>query len=461
MVKRRNYIILSLVFVGLLGSFYTYFQYAQKVQEMAKAPECGPSRSLASTNSPQNREEHAANDNLRSTFSSFIVAMNSPMEQRAGTCATVAASDNSGSAARVPASASLYAKQIPYETAGSCGTKRMELETKLAGLSGDFRLQRKEFNPKPDDIAPFCIFTAMKQFPDFKNFYASCGDCKSGRCSPVRGSSKPCLTQNYVSAVYNSFADVTDCLGLSQKQILPKLSNESGFHINTYGGAGDTGIGQLTAIAIKDSNMFWENYVSEVKNSKAPACKRIMPLVSKMSKTRSDGRDSCSLMLPPENPLKNIFYTGIVSRRNQQMVDSYFDRAKIDVALKTAGLAEKHFSKIKGMLYLLGYNAGAVSGAILLKNYVEAKLRAHGNRYGRKITEHDFDFSQSLGHLQNKKCSDIGGSLRIDSLTFPEYARLCQGAGTNGYLSILYQAKANIDREIGDSSCTSSKYLQL
>ena len=61
---------------------------------------------------------------------------------------------------------------------------------------------------------------------------------------------QPCVTEEYSTAVYNAFVDVTQCLNIPQKELLPKFFNESGMHINAFGGGKDAGVGQLTEAAI-------------------------------------------------------------------------------------------------------------------------------------------------------------------------------------------------------------------
>jgi len=89
----------------------------------------------------------------------------------------------------------------------------------------------------PDIIPKACITYAMRTFLKEKNpsdETDSYAQCDGHHQLPRQGMPKPCVSEDYTNLVYNSFVDVTDCLGLDAKMIIPKLMNESGFHINAF-----------------------------------------------------------------------------------------------------------------------------------------------------------------------------------------------------------------------------------
>ena len=69
----------------------------------------------------------------------------------------------------------------------------------------------------------------MRKFIDASSrasrYYSYCAQAGGG---PVRPKKTHCITPEYVQSVYNSYVDVLDCLDIPQKDLLPKLFNESG-----------------------------------------------------------------------------------------------------------------------------------------------------------------------------------------------------------------------------------------
>lgn len=89
---------------------------------------------------------------------------------------------------------------------------------------------------KEAQIPRECVTYVMRGFLSSGNepseSFASCPDNVG---LPRQGQNKACVTEDYVNIVYNSFVDVADCMGLSQKMMVPKFMNESGMHINSFG----------------------------------------------------------------------------------------------------------------------------------------------------------------------------------------------------------------------------------
>ncbi len=142
--------------------------------------------------------------------------------------------------------------------------------------------------------------------------------------APERGRKAPCVTRDYANSVYNAFVDASDCFNMHQKDLLAKLMNESGMHINAYGAGDDTGIGQLTGEAIRagfepyfqsgSRTTVREYLLREAGKSNKKSCQRILDFPAAYEKIDSSTTNRCSLMMPPENPYRNMVYTAVFYR---------------------------------------------------------------------------------------------------------------------------------------------------
>lgn len=353
-----------------------------------------------------------------------------------------------------PSLESFFSKKPAVVNPSSCSKTNSYYNNALKKVPDVIRVPRANYLAQGASIAPVCMFGVMDSFPDSPSMLSN---CSSNKGKAKRKGHKPCATSDYFYSIYNSFIDVTDCMDISQKSLLPKLSNESGMHLNTLGPGNDAGVGQLTPVAVADSNGFWSKYVGDVKSSNKASCKRIAPLLANMKATKAGSANNCNLIAPPENPLKNIFYMGILSKRNHAIVDMAFKNNNIENMALKGGLSKSDIPELKEMIALLGYNAGAGSAAVILKNYLSAKLSSKGSSLGKK----DFDFSQDTNRVKKLSCKRAVSKIGIKKITFPEYARACQGAGSNGYLSFVYNSKKNIDKKMGNELCTSKSFLRL
>lgn len=71
-----------------------------------------------------------------------------------------------------------------------------------------------------------CVTHVMNKFNIGKSGLARCPN--GAGTTPMRGGAKPCVSKNVVNLTYNNFTDVAECLNIDPKDLLPKLSNESG-----------------------------------------------------------------------------------------------------------------------------------------------------------------------------------------------------------------------------------------
>ena len=236
---------------------------------------------------------------------------------------------------------------------------------------------------------------------------------------PRRGGAKPCITKEMVNVTYNSFVDVAECLNFNPKDLLPKLFNESGMIINTLGVGWDTGVGQLTGIAIEEVNKYYDGYVGEMFKA-AKAGKKSCASVandnykSLLTKVGDDLKYRNGLIATPANPLKNIVYMAILNRMNLDNLigtsyragKDYIDNQEVNLAkfnvknvggkfgkeniqqkFAKLGMPDVNLYKVAVMVALLGYNTGNSTSFNMLNEYLDRRIAA-----GKKLSEKDFDF---------------------------------------------------------------------
>ncbi len=293
------------------------------------------------------------------------------------------------------------APDINYDDEKACGLqKRLTVDANLKKSP----LVAELIKDKVDDpsIPKKCIIHVMKQFqlPD-----STRGSCPKGvKAQPVRGAPKPCISKALVNATYNSFVDITSCLGVNPKSLLPKLSNESGMLINTLGMGLDAGVGQLTISAIEEVNNHYSSFIQEVEANAAtkPACARMLKYKSLLAQTGSGSYERCGLIAAPENPVKNIFYMAMLNRLNTATAVRRFENNDIQGKLAKLGLADANMNALIEAISLASYNAGPAVPFNSLNEYLDKRIK-----FGKKISVADFDFHNP------KTAKDIDGTDKL------------------------------------------------
>jgi len=365
--------------------------------------------------------------------------------------------------------------KIKFEDPKSC-EKQLQTKTFFHNSIKD-TLKPAELEENPNAEVPLeCVHAVMKNFPAKPNYYVGCevdtSKCPNQKCEiSARGFGRPCITEEYTRKIYNDFVDAASCLGISQKEMLPKFFQESGMHINVRGGGGDIGIGQLTGPAVTTVNDshnrnkpydFWNRTKGLVLKSDKAACKKISQRVRNFEPTESTR--SCDFVAPPDGPLKNIYYSLLNTIRNRSYVAG---------SLKNQGVAElekdtalpKFKTGIDKMLVLLSYNAGASTAVIRYATYLQGLKRSNVSLDSEAEVKRRFSFSKHSienprPQLKGLKCDDVGIKVQVGDLTFPEYLRLCQGSGFPGYLTKMAEKKKDLDKELG-GKCTEQQFLDL
>lgn len=308
---------------------------------------------------------------------------------------------------------------LQYEDVLACDKKRQYYENQLLSQTrlGDL-LESRQVGPK--DFSQTCIVASMNHFNAPKNNFAYCA--RPNSMAQIPGG-KPCVTPNLVNVTYNSFMDVSECLNLNPKLLLPKIDFESGFFLNAYGSDKEGGIGQLTRPAIDEVNSHYDSYMNEVEKAALtkPACARLMKFKGFLGKVPSGSDQRCALMAVPENPLRNILYMALFNRINMDKLSGELGLLKtlgIKEKLIKTGISDPDMNFFKEVTGLAGYNMGVQSSVQLLNSYLNKRIAAN-----LPLKAGDFDFNKPAlsTDLDGEKRSvvDIARSYVMSSFVSP------------------------------------------
>ncbi|WP_295900807.1 hypothetical protein [uncultured Bdellovibrio sp.] len=347
------------------------------------------------------------------------------------------------------AGTSELASKGAFENAEQCGPARNYFLKDLKKMSAVYAGNRSQAQVSRGNPPKECVSFIMQNFIPLNSKSTAMSQCRNEEgqalLSPTKGADAagfqpPCVTESYVNSVYNSLVDVGDCLNIPVKELLPKLYNESGLHVNTLGGGFDAGVGQLTVSALREVFMRYDGistnpsaldwYVKEIAKSNKESCKRIIAEksayqidVPKGQKLCFSGEASdadcytpwsssnrCIVMTMPANPLKNVLFTGIFYRsmlknatgisfsagndtingrafRDGEDYNGYIGAGNFVERLRKLGATHASSAVIKQMIVSLGFNAGIRSGKIYLENFI--KQREAKQKY---LKDADVDF---------------------------------------------------------------------
>ncbi|MEZ0391122.1 MAG: hypothetical protein ACAH59_02830 [Pseudobdellovibrionaceae bacterium] len=283
---------------------------------------------------------------------------------------------------------------------------------------------------------------------------ASLAVCSSEKSGAKRNGSKACLTKTYVNTLYNYFGDVFDCMGVPQKEYLPKIFNESGFQMAAFGRKQEAGLGYLLSIAVKDANndhsfeKFKEKILSDAADKES--CRNISAQVKNLAPLDPGPAGKCGLMVSPSNPLLNLFYVGVKYWKDRGYIEDALAQMKIIERMSRLGLDEDSYSReqLYQILNTIGFNAGPVTAVTLLHGYLK-KVESQG----RKLTLQDFNFEEpDLGSLENRKAWEGG---------FAYYLRVNQAPGTKTYGIILKERAQELNQVFKEGVCVPNSYLAL
>ncbi len=399
-------------------------------------------------------------------------------------------------------------RTIEYEDEKSCGADRNYYSKTLRGLPEWMREVR---HPFPEaQVGRECVAFVMRTFLSSgqkkkSSYFAKCSNSGS---APVRGIKIPCITEDYVNSVYNALVDVSDCLNIPQTDLIAKLSNESGLHMNTFGSDGDAGIGQLTGYAIGGVlEPYWKEggnitvrdyFVKEMGSSSKKSCQRILSNPAMFAKVKLSLSTRCSLINPPENPYRNVLYAGLYYRTlvhniagvkyingndfvenndgiTPRPLDKDFkpggllERFDIRKNLVALGIRDPDMRAVERAVVILGYNAGPAKAAEYFSVYLKKRLQ---NKKWLAPADVDFlstDYMKKWEKIvggRAKKAKSLSPALAAARKNayikpLPEFLMIIQDSGSPGYLSKVALKHKELLQQMGDDRCVSPNFIHF
>jgi hypothetical protein len=347
-----------------------------------------------------------------------------------------------------------------FETAADCDPDRNYLSSEVDKFPPIYRDVRAR---AAADFPRACLTYMMKRQaltwgPESgRTEFAQCANASS---VAKPGLHKPCVSENYVNVVYNLFGDVTSCFEIPQKEFLPKLFAESGFHLNAMSAGFSAGIGHLSPAEIQNANVSFDQIKTRVQNSDLESCKRLRPYLDKIQAlpiqtSEKAGKGVCSVMAPPQNPLRNLIYLAIKYEQHAVVVREGLKQYEIISLLQQAGLKRVESEQLQQLLITLGFDAGPRSAVLYLKNFIEARLAAMKQGLGRPVEEGDFRFEPDL--LQQRGLA----SVEIGSMSFAQYLMMYQSSGSKDFLPRVMAHAKVLNSTFKEGTCVSDSYLSL
>lgn len=305
---------------------------------------------------------------------------------------------------------------ITPEDSSSCNTNQLFYEkqilgsTKIKDLLLDRPATEAQFSKK-------CITHIMNRYSVPNNNYGVCAKAAGYVRTP---GAKPCISRNLVNLTYSSYMDVVQCLNLDPKLLMPKIDNESGFVINTFGEGKDGGIGQLTRSAIAEVNNYYEQYLLQMKKAAAtkPSCARVISHKDLIVKAADSLEQRCALIGVPENPIRNILYMALLNRINMDKLSGIkylaggdylltsegkhvavkndatdemggaFKNLQIKNKLEALGIKNINMHFFKEIIGFAGYNMGVQRALKLFNEYLDKRKASN-----LPLTVDEFDFN--------------------------------------------------------------------
>ena len=325
--------------------------------------------------------------------------------------------------------------QLPKYQFEICTDRRNQyLESKLSQLPIEYlKIQQIE----GDNRLPLqCVQLAQRSYV---GHYALCNaEDEKPKVTVI----KPCLSESYVSVVYNAYHDVMDCFNLDPKDMFFQIMIESGFHINAINKTGfDSGISQFTANGLKriSANNLIERTRRLLLESSNPACQRISSVAGAFSVDSFSIKKRCSMIVLPKNPYRAMLFSYLHTMLDQ-----------ISLNEKLAHMPELYDAltdRIRRQLLYLSYNRGMTGLLRLLQGYVQSR-----HYFSHLITEDDLDLNKNLSRVKNILALEpekrrILQKSKIRNLSFAEYAVINNAT----YVSDMAAAQDYVERNLGIS----------
>lgn len=340
----------------------------------------------------------------------------------------------------------LGSKMTETEDAQSCSQERIYFEKSLNQTAPIYREERtKNSNEFPRVCITYIMRSSFagaeeKISPNFAT-------CDHG--SFKKGAFKPCVTDQYVNVVYNYLGDVTECLGLPQRDLLPQFYFDSGLHINAFGSSAELGVGKISRISVSSVGQDIESVIQEISNSSKSSCQRLAPYVKNLTSPLSGRDEMCSLLATPESPLTNLFYFALKFRKDRMLIQQMISQPEYDILRRLErlgwGAEQVDEEQLTQILTALSSHSGAKTAVKMLSKYLQV-IEASG----RQLQPSDFDFSVIN---QNETQAEM--------MSFAQYLRLYQDNGIQDYLYYLQQAARELNAVFKEGVCAPDSYLKL
>ncbi len=392
---------------------------------------------------------------------------------------------------------------VQYEDRIACDSGRLFYDNQISQYPQikDLLIER---SPSSDAFSQQCVLYSMHAFQVPKSNFAVCPAASGPAQVP---GSKPCITPPLVNMTYNAYMDITSCLGINPKHLMPKIDFESGYFLNTFGPEKEGGLGQLTRTALLDVNNQYDHYMQEIQKNMVnqKACERVMAYKDLLTQAAVGSDQRCAVMGLPENPIRNIFYTVLLNRINRDRVNEQFEKLKLKEKLERAGVKNPNIKFFQEMTAMAGYNIGVGHAVRILNSYLDSRIEQNltvtaqdFNFYnkdqivdldGQKKTEVEvaraYVLSSYIDPLENDEKNEIKAKRRKDfprvwsealKQSFPVYLTLKANSYTGqslnaftiygypGYLSLLSERNQGIrelftNSDLNPDSCTDGEFL--
>jgi hypothetical protein len=260
----------------------------------------------------------------------------------------------------------------------------------------------------------------------------------------------------------------------------PKLSNESGLHVNAFGLVNDGGIGQFTKQALDDVVQNYDNFKGRITSSTKESCKRLRSIPGAVPKNSADiitaDANRCHSIAVPPNPLRSLVYYGVFYHATKRNSDNAYNRAtdpkdpnfqSTASLMQQAGVSNLDQDKIRQMMFVMGYNAGPSRPPSILREWLkyrieEAKLCTTAKPC--PVTKADFNMNYwpTKAQMQAKRGEDRANAILASKnnapLTLAEYIF---GWKDNLYIAAVKAQARVLDQGLGAGTCTEQKFLEL
>lgn len=274
---------------------------------------------------------------------------------------------------------------VSFETPAECGADRNYLRGPLEAFR---KLDSKSVyigtRAQPAGHMPRkCFLFAMKHTfpPSFRaRLFGECGIKTPTPEDPTdftRTNWKPCVTEDLVNTVYNSYVDASDCFDVPKKFALGKFMNESGVIPNLVAANNDAGLAQFSTGGMKILQNEYPEWSKKILNSTKQSCRNLLAFPGAMPKSAAEivakNELKCQVIGIPSNPVKNFIFYGVyyhITRRDT--VNMFNRKTSIDRAtgqpdptfrttaklMEEAKIADYDVERLLDILSIMSYNTG-------------------------------------------------------------------------------------------------------